>query len=169
MAKVYESKAPNRMVITESGKLKFKAPTPGGFGELASDDGYTLARTGLKSEQIEEIVERQGDFVNRVPGQAGIWLKEDRVHAANNERFCKIRAELRALGAPALRRKLAESNLEVPVNASDDDLVSLVLEAMAKGALSTKAPAAPPLSEAVQSPRPNLRRGAATARRANSE
>jgi hypothetical protein len=93
-------------------------------------------------------------------------LQEERVDTQASESFSKIRGELKRLGAPALRRKLAEAKLEVPVNATEDELTGLVLEAMATGKIGQGGQADPKglaTDEPVRPARPNLRRGAARA------
>lgn len=170
-AQVYESKAPNRLISTAQGKLKFRPVVPGGFGVLKADEPLILVKTKLKPAQIEAIIERQEDFTGGVPGVAGIWRQEARVDAQANRSLGKIRAELLALGGVALRRKLAEAKIEYPVKATDDDLANLVLGAMASGKMGVAA--APDQAAADDEParpaRPNLRRGAARAAAADEE
>lgn len=139
MAKVYESKAPQRGLFGQKFRVKFLPDSstvtkdnPSGYGSLTSDDELLLKKCQVGSEEIEQLIESEPDFKRGVPGQSGIWLRKARISAEGRTTLGGFRAKLAEQGEESLRQIIADNGGEVPVSGDIETFVDAAFKALGK-------------------------------------
>jgi len=95
------------------------------FGVFNSASESVLASMpGETTESLDNFIQGLPDFINRKPGEFGIWPEAERLGkiVVGHEQDGKLKY-LRGLGVDLLKRMLALGGKPVPMNATEDQLV----------------------------------------------